>query len=411
MIGTELASRYRIVRELGEGGMGHVYEAVDQQLGRHVAIKIIRQDSHDPAAHERFLREARAAAALSHPNACQLYEVAEHDSRPFLVMELLEGEPLDLRLQRGRIPKDEAVGIVLPLMGALTALHEAGLIHRDLKPSNVFLTSQAVKLLDFGLARLAQTSTAQTVAALTAPGAVTGTVRYMAPEQIAGDPLDARTDIFALGVLLFEMLTGRIPFHASSNIDWVNAVLTSAPASLEEPALRDLDPVVERALQRRPDDRYASVSEMAAALEAAMNGEREPVPQDNHASNGFHRAAVLPFRVVQPDPEIAPLQDIVPEALTAMLSQRPSFTMVSNRLAQPFADATDLVAVGQTLRVDRLLTGSILRAGDEVRVTAQLVDATDGAVHWSHTGEHKLTTVLELQDAICQDIADRLPES
>ena len=189
MVGTELASRYRIERVLGEGGMGRVFEALDLQLGRRVAIKLIREDLDDPKSRQRFLHEARAAATLSHANACQLYEVSEHDGHPFLVMELLDGEPLSARLKRGPIPKDEAVMLLKQLMSVLIEFHEAGMIHRDLKPSNVFVSDQGLKLLDFGLARQPQLTGSLTVSALTVPGAVRGTLRYMAPEQITGDPL------------------------------------------------------------------------------------------------------------------------------------------------------------------------------------------------------------------------------
>ncbi len=190
MVGTELTSRYRIERALGEGGMGRVFEALDLQLGRRVAIKLIREDLDDPKARDRFLHEARAAATLSHPNACQLYEVSEHEGHPFLVMELLEGEPLSARLKRGALPKEEAVALLKQLMSVLIEFHEAGLIHRDLKPSNVFVSEQGLKLLDFGLARQPQHTESLTVSALTVPGAVRGTLRYMAPEQITGDPVD-----------------------------------------------------------------------------------------------------------------------------------------------------------------------------------------------------------------------------
>jgi eukaryotic-like serine/threonine-protein kinase len=409
MVGIELASRYRVERSLGEGGMGRVYEAVDRQLGRRVAIKLIREGVDDLAGRERFLREARSAAALSHPNACQLYEVSEHDGEPFLVMELLEGEPLSTRLARGRMSKEEAAAVVLPLMDVLSAFHEAGLIHRDLKPSNVFLTQQGVKLLDFGLARRTQRADALTAPALTVPGSVTGTLRYMAPEQITGDPVDARTDIFALGVMLFEMLTGSIPFGAQTNVEWLNAVLTEDPRPLGDPELRALDPVVVRALRRKPDDRYASVAEMGAALRAVLDSDR-PAPEPERNGNAL-RTIILPFRVLQSDPEIAVLQDGLPEALTALLSSRPGFRLVSNRVAQELVESTDLVAVGQKLRVDRLLSGSILRAGEEVRVTVQLIDAADGSVQWSQTSQHVLGTVLALQDDICRQILDRLPQA
>jgi serine/threonine protein kinase len=410
MIGTALASRYRIERPLGEGGMGRVYEAVDQQLGRKVAVKVIRSGVDDPVGRERFLREARSAAALSHPNACQLYEAAEHEGDPFLVMEFLEGEPLSARLARGPLSRDEAVEVILALMDVLDAFHKAGLIHRDLKPSNVFLTPQGAKLLDFGLARHTKRSEAVTSPAITVPGAVTGTLRYMAPEQITGDAVDARTDIFGLGVLLHEMLTGRIPFVAETNADWLNAVLTKEAQPLGDPQLRALEPIVMRALRRKPEERYASVEEMSAELKAALDPDRAsapPEPQPQH--NGSLRVVVLPFRLLKDDQEIEALRDGIPEAITALLSGRPGLTLVSNRAAQEFADGTDLITVGRTLNVDRLLSGSILRAGDEARVTVQLIEATDGSVQWSQTTQHTLGSVLALQDDICKQILDGLP--
>ena len=408
LIGTALASRYRIERTLGEGGMGRVYEAIDQQLGRRVAVKVIRSGVDDPAGRERFLREARSAAALSHPNACQLYEVDEHDGEPFLVMEFLDGEPLSARIARGRMSRDEAAEVILPLMDVLAAFHKAGLIHRDLKPSNVFLTQQGAKLLDFGLARHTQRSEAVTSPELTAPGAVTGTLRYMSPEQITGDAVDARTDIFGLGVLLHEMLTGRMPFGAETNADWLNAVLTKDAQPLGDPQLRALDPVVMRALRRKPEERYPTVDEMSAALKAALDPDSAPAPPEPERE-GSLRVVVLPFRLLQSDPEITALQDGIPEAVTATLSSSEGLTLVSNRAAQEFADATDLITVGRTLNVDRLLSGSILRAGEEVRVTVQLIDATDGSVRWSQTTQHVLGNVLTLQDDICKQILDGLP--
>lgn len=411
MIGTALASRYRIERPLGEGGMGRVYEALDQQLGRRVAVKVIRSGVADPVGRERFLREARSAAALSHPNACQLYEVAEHDGNPFLVMEFLEGEPLSERLTQGPLSRDEAAEVIFALMDALDAFHKAGLIHRDLKPSNVFLTQQGAKLLDFGLARHTQRSEAVTAPALTVPGAVTGTLRYMAPEQITGDAVDARTDIFALGVLLHEMLTGRIPFGAETNADWLNAVLTKEAQPLEDPQLQAINPIVMQALRRKPEERYASVEEMSTALKTALDDRdhASATPEPQPQREGLLRVVVLPFRLLKDDQEIESLRDGIPEAITALLSGRPGLTLVSNRAAQEFADATDLISVGRTLKVDRLLTGSILRAGEEVRVTVQLIEARDGSVQWSQTTQHTRGSVLELQDDICKQILDGLP--
>ena len=407
MIGTELGGRYRVDAPLGHGGMGRVFAATDQQLGRRVAVKLLREELADAVAQERFMREARSAAALSHPNACRLYEVGEHAGQTFLVMELLEGELLADCIARSVLSAADAVAIIVPLMSAVTALHELGLIHRDLKPTNVFLTPQGVKLLDFGLARHTQVDAAYTAPALTMAGSVAGTLRYMAPEQVTGDPVDERTDVFALGVMLFEMLTGHIPFNAETNVDWLKAVLHDDPKPLGRPELVALDPVVLRALQRRSADRYASVSEMAAALEAAATTESPAVPEgppDRRAA-----IVVLPFRALQEDADVAFLQLGVPEAITAALSGDARWRVLSNREAMRFDDTADLTTIGRELRVDRLLTGTYLRSGAQVRVTAQLVSAVDGTVLWSHTAQHAFEDVFTLQDDICRQILGALP--
>ncbi len=407
MVGTELGGRYRVEESLGRGGMGRVFAATDQQLGRRVAVKLLREELTDAVAQERFMREARSAAALSHPHACRLYEVGEHDGLTFLVMELLEGELLSDRILRALLPAVEAVAIMLPLMSAVTALHELGLIHRDLKPSNVFLTPQGVKLLDFGLARHTHMDAAFTAPALTMAGSVAGTLRYMAPEQVTGDPVDERTDVFALGVILFEMLTGHIPFNAETNVDWLKAVLNDDPQPLGRPELLALEPVVLRALQRRSADRFASVREMATVLEAAMTPEASKVA--DVAQDRRDAIVVLPFRGLQEDADVAFLQLGVPEAITAALSGEARWRVLSNREAMRFDDTADLTTIGRELRVDRLLTGTFLRSGTQVRVTAQLVSAVDGTVLWSNTAQHAFDDVLTLQDAICRQILSALP--
>lgn len=407
MVGTELGGRYRVEESLGRGGMGRVFAATDQQLGRRVAVKLLREELTDAVAQERFMREARSAAALSHPHACRLYEVGEHDGLTFLVMELLEGELLSDRILRALLPAVEAVAIMLPLMSAVTALHELGLIHRDLKPSNVFLTPQGVKLLDFGLARHTHMDAAFTAPALTMAGSVAGTLRYMAPEQVTGDPVDERTDVFALGVMLFEMLTGHIPFNAETNVDWLKAVLNDDPQPLGRPELLALEPVVLRALQRRSADRFASVREMATVLEAAMTPEASKVA--DVAQDRRDAIVVLPFRGLQEDADVAFLQLGVPEAITAALSGDARWRVLSNREAMRFDDTADLTTIGRELRVDRLLTGTFLRSGTQVRVTAQLVSAVDGTVLWSNTAQHAFDDVLTLQDDICRQILSALP--
>ena len=298
MIGTELGGRYVVERALGRGGMGHVYQALDRQLGRRVAVKLLHDERNDPSATERFVREARSAASLEHPHACRLYELGEHQGQTFLVMELLEGELLSERLLRGAMPMAEAIDVLLPLMDAVGALHCAGLIHRDLKPSNVFLTEQGVKLLDFGLARHTRPETALTAPSLTMAGAVAGTLRYMAPEQVTGDPVDELTDVFALGVMFYEMLTGHIPFNAATNVDWLNAVLREDPQPLNQPGLEPIEPVIRRALQRRSADRFASVGEMSSALSSVVAaGPIVPSPAPSNVPRrpaGYHRGPAVP---------------------------------------------------------------------------------------------------------------------
>jgi serine/threonine protein kinase len=413
MIGTELGGRYVIERALGRGGMGNVYQALDRQLGRRVAVKLLHDERSDPSATERFVREARSAASLEHPHACRLYELGEHEGQTFLVMELLEGELLSERLLRGALPAAEATEVLLPLMEAVSALHGAGLIHRDLKPSNVFLTAQGVKLLDFGLARHIHPEAALTAPSLTMAGAVAGTLRYMAPEQVTGDPVDERTDVFALGVMFYEMLTGRVPFNAETNVDWLNAVLKDDPQPLGRPDLERIEPVIKRALERRSVDRFPSVEEMSAALSSAVGA--DPVTSSSASSPSPaiqpNTIVVLPFRPLQADPEVAFLQHGVPDGLTAALSSAKRWRVLSSREAMRFDDAADAVSIGRELGAGLLVTGTFLRGGSQVRVTAQLVSADGGDVRWSQTTEHEFADVIALQDDICRQIMAGLPSA
>ena len=260
---------YAIVRKLGEGGMGVVYAARDERLERTVALKMMSALGGDETARKRFWREARLAASVNHPNICQIYEIGEDGGELFIAMELLEGEALSERLKRGPLGVSEAVPIGLGMLSALAALHARGIVHRDLKPSNVFLTSHGVKLLDFGLARPELQPSLDTMAGLTRTGSCIGTPRYMAPEQVIGEPVDARSDLFAAGAILFEMLAGRPAFAGRSVVEVLHATVHEQPRRLAgSPAVAAVDRVIRRALAKRPVERPASAEAMSEELRA-----------------------------------------------------------------------------------------------------------------------------------------------
>jgi eukaryotic-like serine/threonine-protein kinase len=269
---------YRIDAEIGAGGMGHVFRATDTRLERAVAIKVLPQHRWaDPKVRHRFEREARALSSLSHPNLCALYDIGELKqsgaTTPYLVMELLEGETLRDRLQTGRLGMRKALAWAAQIASGLAAAHAKGVVHRDLKPENVFITGgQLLKILDFGLALTTETSESTATAMRTDPGMIMGTSHYMSPEQVRGDPLDARSDIFSLGVVLFEMLTGQVPFHARSAVETMNSILTDDPPDIAEliPGVPDaVESIVRRCLEKDPAERFSSAHDLAFALESA----------------------------------------------------------------------------------------------------------------------------------------------
>ena len=248
--------------------MGVVYEADDERLKRTVALKLMLSLGHDETSRKRFWREARAAASVNHPHVCQVYEVGEDGGTLFIAMELLEGEPLNKTLKRGPLSVDQALPIAVDMLEALAAIHARGIVHRDLKPSNVFFTAHGVKLLDFGLARPELQATQDSLDSLTRSGAVFGTPGYMAPELIAGDTVDARSDLFAVGAILFEMLAGRPAFGGRTVIAVVNATLTEQPPALAgPPAVAAVDRVIRRALAKNPDGRPDSAQAMVERAE------------------------------------------------------------------------------------------------------------------------------------------------
>jgi TolB-like protein len=391
--------------------MGVVFAAEDESLGRRVAVKTIAEP--DESARKRFRREARAAAGVNHPNVCQVYEIGEEGGQLFIAMELLQGESLTDRLTRGPMPVAEAVALGREMLAALRALHATGVVHRDLKPSNVFLTPHGVKLLDFGLARPLPrelTQSYETGTELTRPGLLVGTPRYMAPEQVLGQEVDARTDLFAAAAILYEALSGRPAFVGATVVEVLSATLHEQPPALAgDTAVVALDRFVRRALAKRPADRPASATEMATELEQiAAAG----TPAATSVARPLTRLVVLPFRLLRPDPEIDFLSFALADAVSASLAGLPSVVIRSSAAAARFAtDSPDLKALAAQADVDRVLMGTLLRAGDQIRATTQLVEAPTGTLVSSQTLQSSLGDVFRLQDELAQRIVESLSPS
>jgi serine/threonine protein kinase len=372
--GTRLGP-YRIVSLIGSGGMGVVYAARDERLDREVAIKTLNSTA--PGEGDgRFWREARAAAALNHPNICQVYDTREVEGQRFIVMELLEGEPLSDRMRRGAVRLGEAIQIALGILAGLEALHARSLVHRDIKPGNVFLTPHGVKLLDFGLARnIHVPERDNTRSVVTKSGLLVGTPRYMSPEQLAGESLDGRSDLFAAGTVLYEM-SGPDP----------------AP---------ELDRIIRRAMAKLPERRYQSAAEMAGDLKRLLEPGVCPAT----------RLIVLPFRLLRPNTDADFLGFSLADAITASLSGLQSLTVRSSVTAVRYANETDLKKIASETEVDLVLTGTLLAAGDQIRVSAQLVEASSGAVNWSQSSQGSLRDIFALQDQVVQRVLSSMPVS
>ncbi len=325
----------------------------------------------------------------------------------FLAMELLQGESLASRLARGPLPLGDAVRTALGILHGIEALQRHGMVHRDLKPSNIFLTPHGVKLLDFGLATAAGSAEiAETGMRLTQPGTVVGTPQYAAPEQLEGKDVDTRTDLFALGAILYEMLAGSGPFAGKSAVEVFHAILYEPPPVLTGgPAVAALDRVVHRALAKNPIDRYQTAEAMAQDLRAALAlGDTGT----GATAKALTRLIVLPFRILRPDPETDFLAFSLADAVTSSLSGLQSLVVRSSAAAGRFAESTpDLKVLAREAEVDVILLGTLMRAGDQVRVTSQLVDASGATVIWSHTAQAPVGDLFSLQD----DLARRLVES
>jgi len=401
---------YHITGKLGEGGMGVVYSAHDSRLDRPVAVKMILASGDDEGGRKRFLREAQSAARVTHPNICRLYDIGEEGGRPFLVMELLEGEPLATRLARGPMLVPEAVQIILSVLSALSALHRCALVHRDLKPSNVFISTQGVKVLDFGLAKpIATRSTidSATQIDLTQPGAIAATPRYASPEQLTGKPVDARSDLFSTASMLFEMLAGKQAFQGNSQVEIFHAILYDSPPALSGSAAASaVNRVVQRALAKDPENRFQEADSMAAELRAVMQLDG---PSARVETLSAKKLIVLPFRALRSDPDTDFLAFSLPEAIAASLTGLSSLVVRSSLAAARYSGgAPDLKEIAREADVDVVLTGTLLRSGSELRLTTQLVEAPGGTLVWSRASQVELRDIFQLQDTLVRGVVESL---
>ncbi|MBP1610447.1 MAG: serine/threonine protein kinase with repeat, partial [Acidobacteria bacterium] len=457
MIGKALGN-YRVVEKLGSGGMGVVYKAEDTTLGRFVALKFLPEAvSKDRHALERFQREAKAASALNHPNLCTIHEIRQHGGQHFIAMEYLEGQTLKQHILGKPLQTDEILDLGIQIADGLDAAHAGEIIHRDIKPGNIFITKRGhAKILDFGLAKLnvgkqkiesaAPTETMEEM--LTIPGTAVGTIAYMSPEQVRGEALDTRTDIFSLGVVLYEMATGKRPFEGTTSGVVFNAILSQAPTApirLNPDLPGELERIINKAMEKDRKLRYQAASELcidlqrlkrdsdsgkslvtAAEATQAKAGRRWllyaalAVVLVAIAGTGAYvylgrggepidSIAVMPFVNVGGDPDTEYLSDGISESLINNLAQLPNLRVVPRSVTFRYKGIeVDAQKVGKDLNVRSILMGRVVQRGDSLNVQAELVDVQKVSQLWGAQYNRKLPDLLTVQETITTEISDKL---
>ena len=427
-------THYRILEMSGKGGMGVVYRSEDLKLHREVALKFLPQQlANDREALERFNREARVLSSLSHPNICTIYDIDEDQGSTFIVMEFLRGHTLRTRLQDNPLSMKEAMDLAIQIADALDAAHSKGIIHRDIKPGNIFVTERGqAKLLDFGLAKRyrADDSTIgmgggaasddESTILLSNPGITLGTISYMSPEQARGEQLDARTDIFSLGIVLYEMATGHPPFPGDTPAVIFTQILTQAPTPAHQinPKVPSLfAEAISRALEKEPPERYQTAAEIRTDLESAreqMSSGRvasatRPIARSPLKRKSIDSLAVLPFDNRSGEPDAEYLIDGVTESIISALSELPKLRVMARSTVFRYKGQNpDPLAVARELGVRAVLTGSVSQRGDSLRIDAELVDAHDGARVWGDNYHRRLSDVLAIEEEISREISGKL---
>lgn len=449
----ETISHFRIIEKLGAGGMGVVYKALDIRLDRPVALKFLPDNlTQDPQAVERFRREARAASALNHSGICTIYDIGEQDGRAFIAMEFIDGETLRSHIRGKALPLEELLKLGIQVAEALDAAHAEGIIHRDIKPANIFVTRRGqAKVLDFGLAKLVPKGIAsagtdsdgEVPDSTSVVGIISGTPSYMSPEQIRGDDLDPRTDIFSLGLLMYEMATGLQAFSGSTGGAIIEAVLTRSPAparSINSEIPPSLEEIINKALHKDRDQRYQHVGDMLTDLRrlergadsgwrgteeaagtvsistashlqtSARNSTAQPgAARTERISRIIDSLAVLPFENASRDPEHEYLSDGIAGSLINILATVPKLrVMAQSTVFRYKGRGIDLQAVGRELNVRAVLTGRIMQSGGSLRIGTELVDVATGSQLWGAHYDRKPGDIFAIQDEISNEISGKL---
>lgn len=432
---SETISHYRIIKELGSGGMGEVYLAEDTRLGRHVALKVLPASyEYDPERRTRFLAEARATSALRSPHIAAIYDIGEHDGAMYIVMEYVEGELLSEKLKRGPLPIADVIDFSAQIADALSEAHSLGIVHCDVKTSNLMVNHRGVvKLLDFGIAAAAAGSNneelddrTRKVGQQTAVGFVDGTVSYMSPEQAIGRVLDHRSDIFSLGVVLYEMLTGRLPFDGENSIETLDNIIHAEPLPVvrlnyEVPA--DLDRVVRKCLEKDRERRYQSVRDLLIDL---RNLQRDSDTGSSGGTTGLGRQtrvvarprsrktidslAILPLANLSGDIDLEYLSEGVTEALINNLSRLPRLRVMARSTVFRYQglEIPDPQQVGHELGVRAVLVGRLLRRNESLILKLELVDTMDGSHLWGEQYTRQTSDILTLEHEISTEITEQL---